>query len=353
MKLKNIYYTITHWETWHHHVKYIPLTPVWIWYCIRSGTPWFFTSSNPGLTFGGFEGEGKKEMYEQLPPGSFPHTIYITPGISFEEVKKQMEDAGFKYPFIVKPNVGMMGFMFRKITEPQQLKLYHETMPIEYLIQELVNYPIEVSAFYYKIPGQSKGHISGFLKKEPPYLIGDGISTIESLINGHEGIRLKKEEVLMKHSTKLKDVLAPGETYFLSYASNRNQGGKLTGIDHEIDENLQQLITGFSQYPQPFYYGRYDIKCNSVEDLKAGKNFSILEFNGAGAGTQHIYANGYSFWKACAIILFHWKMLFLISRKKRGTGIKDWGVLEGWRHLKAAKKNLMMLKKMNEKFPSF
>lgn len=353
MKLKNIFYTITNWETWHHHVKYIPLTPVWIWYCIRSGTPWFFTSSNPSLTFGGFEGEGKKEMYEQLPPGSYPATIYINPGIPFEEVIKQMEDAGFKYPFIVKPNVGMMGFMFRKITELPQLKLYHETMPIEYLIQELVNYPMEVGVFYYKMPGESKGHISGFLKKEPPYLIGDGVSTIESLINRNEGIRLKKEEMLSKHSTKLKDVLPPGEMYFLSYASNRNQGGKLTGIDHEIDDTLQQLITGFSQYPQPFYYGRYDIKCNSVEDLKAGINFSILEFNGAGAGTQHIYANGYSIWKASAIILFHWKMLFSISRENRRLGAKVWGVPKGWRHLKAAKKNLMMLKRMNETFPSF
>jgi hypothetical protein len=82
MNFKESLYIITHWQTWHHHAKYIPLTPVWVWYCLRAGTPWFFTPSNPTLTFGGFEGEGKKEMYDQLPLGSYPATTYIDPKFS-------------------------------------------------------------------------------------------------------------------------------------------------------------------------------------------------------------------------------------------------------------------------------
>src|SRR6478736_3565294 len=293
MKIKELIYKLTHWQTWHHHAKYIPISPVWVWYIIRSGTPWFFTPSNPTLTFGGFEGEGKKEMYDQLPPGSYPHTTYITPGIAFEKVVQQVAEAGFTYPFIVKPNVGMMGFMFRKISTPAQLKRYHEVMSIEYLVQELVTYEMEVSAFYYRMPNETKGIVSGFLTKEPAFIIADGKSSIEELMRKNESIRFKIDEMLERHREFKDNVLPAGEKYYLSYAGNRRQGGKLINMDEAIDEQLINLFDSFSHYNGKFYYGRYDIKCSSIEDLKQGKNYSILEFNGAGAGTQHIYSKNY------------------------------------------------------------
>lgn len=354
MNLKEFFYKLAHWKTWHHHVKYIPISPVWLWYCIRSGTPWFFTATDPSLTFGGFEGEGKREMYDQLPPGSYPRTIYIDPKQSFESLQNQVESSGFTYPFIVKPNVGMMGFMFRKISNPQQLKLYHETIPIEYLVQELVAYPLEVSAFYFRMPDEKKGTISGFLKKEPPYITGDGVSSIETLMLQHEGIKYKLEQLLEKQVGNKDQVLPQGERYYLSLASNRNQGGKLTGVDHEIDEALENLFDEFSHYGGKLYYGRYDIKCNSIEDLKQGKNFSILEFNGTGAGTQHIYANDYNLFQAMGVILRHWKMMYRIARyNHRQLGVAYWPFRAGLKHLRWAKQNLMMLLRLDAKFPSF
>ncbi|MBC7936891.1 MAG: hypothetical protein H7Y86_16210 [Rhizobacter sp.] len=353
MKIKETLYKLTHWETWHHHAKYIPISPVWVWYIIRSGTAWFFTPSNPTLTFGGFEGEGKKEMYEQLPPGSYPQTSYIEPRIPFEEVEKQVAAAGFVYPFIVKPNVGMMGFMFRKIYNAAQLKQYHETIPNEYLVQELIAYDVEVGLFYYRLPNEQKGTVSGVIKKDPAVITGDGKNTIETLMKQKESIRFRMDEMILRHSGFLNNVLAKGEKYNLSHASNRSQGGSFSVIDSEIDEDLQKLADSFSLHSGKFYYGRYDIKCASMEDLKAGKNFSILEFNGAGAGVQHIYGKNYSLLKVMSIILTHWKMLFLISRQNHKKGIPYWKFLKGWRHLKAAKINLMRLKRMDANFPTF
>ncbi len=34
--LQKFGYKITHWETWHYLAKYIPISPVWFWYCLRS-----------------------------------------------------------------------------------------------------------------------------------------------------------------------------------------------------------------------------------------------------------------------------------------------------------------------------
>ena len=68
---------------------------MWFWYCLKARSLWFFTPSNPTLTFGGFEGESKKEMYEQLPPSSYPKTVYIKPNIPFSEVLQIIKAAGF------------------------------------------------------------------------------------------------------------------------------------------------------------------------------------------------------------------------------------------------------------------
>src|SRR3954463_3643719 len=100
------------WELWPFMLRYLLISPVWVWYCLRSWSVWFFSSSNPTITFGGFEGEGKKEMYDQLPPHLVPRTIYIMHDWSFEKVRQTVTDAGFRFPFIVKPDIGMKGILF-------------------------------------------------------------------------------------------------------------------------------------------------------------------------------------------------------------------------------------------------
>jgi hypothetical protein len=113
--MKKLVRFVTNWEQWNFFVLYLPLLPVWCWYCIKSRSLWFFTASNPTITFGGLEGEGKKEMYDQLPAGWYPKTHYIEPGIEPALVRKAISDAGFELPFVVKPDVGMRGSCFEKL----------------------------------------------------------------------------------------------------------------------------------------------------------------------------------------------------------------------------------------------
>ncbi len=347
MKLKDAVYKATHWESWHYHIKYIPLLPVWLWYCLRSRSFWFFTSANPTLTFGGMEGETKEEMYTQLPPGTFPNSIFVNPGEHLNVVLEKMKTAGIDFPCAVKPNVGMMGYLFRKISCEKDLTKYHQKVPVRYVVQQLVNFPMEVSVFYYRFPGELKGRISGFLSKECPQVYGDGVSTLSQLIDAHKGVRFRREEMMRKHEAKLANIIPRGECYALSDASNRSQGGKLVGLEHEIDETLLNLFDKISHYNGKFFYGRYDVKCTSVNDLKAGRNFSILEYNGSGSGTQHVYGNGYTLFQASKIILHHWKMLFAISRENVRKGDKPWSFMKGLKFLFAAKKNLGVLKKLD------
>ena len=326
--------------------KYIPIMPVWAWHCLRARSLWFFTPSNPTIDFGGFEGETKSQMYEQLPPGTYPKSIYISPGLAFEEVKIKAE-VNLTYPFAAKPDAGMMGFMFRRINNEEELKAYHQKMPVNYIIQELVNYPLEVSVFYYRMPKEEKGTITGFLKKEFLQVKGDGRSTLLELMEGYERARFRLEEMKAKNADNLQKIIPAGEIYFLSYALNLSRGGRLISLEREKDENLLKVFDGLSHYTKHFYYGRYDIKCTSVEDLKQGKNFSILEYNGCGAEPHHAYGNNNTLLQAYGIFLHHWKILYKISNYNHRNGFPRWGFKKGWDYLKKGKANFRLIKKLD------
>ena len=345
MSSKNFFQKLFNWERWNFYVLYFPLGPVWLWYCIRSWSFWYFSSSNPTITFGGFEGEGKKEMYDQLPPHLVPRTIYIMHDWPFDEVRKKMVDAGFTFPFIVKPDVGMKGILFRKIDNEDQLEKYHEKIPVEYIVQDLVELPVEVSVFYYRHPLKQNGVVSGFIHKELLQVIGDGTLNLKQLIEIHPRAKYRMEEMEHRHGHRFERILPACEIFYLSYAGNHNRGAQFTNLHREINEGLHKVFDDISHFTDKFYYGRYDIKTTSIEDLKQGKNFLILEFNGCGAEPNHIYDCGMSIWKAYGVLLHHWKMLYQISRHNHRNGTPYWSFRRGWKYLADAKRHFKMLEK--------
>lgn len=346
MKLKQWLYKLTHWEEWHYHVKYIPIAPVWLWYIIKSRNAWFFTASNPSLSFGGMDGESKEEMYSQLPDGTYPTTIYINPELTIPELRKAIEASGLVYPIAVKPNVGMGGMMFRKINDKYELYQYHEKMDRRYVVQEMVMWPMEVAIFYYRHPASEKGVVSGFISKENPSVIGDGVSKLSQLVEQHPGVRFLMDSMYAKHKKNWDKVIPIGERFVLTDVSNRTQGGKMVSLAHEIDDKLLGLMDSISKHKNTFFYGRYDIKCNSVAELKEGKKFSILEFNGCGSGVQHVYGNNHSLFEACSIILKHWKALYKISVYNHKHGIPYWTYNDGMKFMNEAKAELKHLKEL-------
>ncbi len=345
--MKKFFQKITNWELWNFYVLYLPISPYWFWNCLKSGSFWYFSSSNPTITFGGFEGEGKKEMYEQLPPHLVPKTIYIMHDLPFEEVLKKVQEAGFSYPFIAKPDVGMKGILFRKIEDEAHLRKYHEHIPVEYIIQDLIELPVEVSVFYYRYPWEQKGVVSGFIHKELLQVKGDGTSTLKQLVEAHPRAKFRMEEMQHRHSHRFDRVIPEGDIFYLSYAGNHNRGAHFTNLHNEIDEGMHKVFDELSHYTDKFFYGRYDIKTTSIEDLKQGKNFQIIEFNGCGAEPNHIYDCGMSIWQAYKVLLHHWKVLYKISRYNHKNGTPYWSFKRGLRFLKDARAHFKMLEKFD------
>jgi hypothetical protein len=346
--LRNLFNRITNWEAWPFKLIYAPLVPVWIWYALRSRAIWFFTSSNPKLTFGGMEGEPKKEMYDLLPREFYPTTFNVLPGEAFASIKNKLAESGINYPLIVKPEVGGQGILFRKIDDEAELLHYHELMPVEYIIQRMVNFPMEVSVFYIRHPKEPTGRITGFLHKIPLHVIGNGADTLEQLIDAHPKAAKRKAEVKSKHKESWHTVIPAGERYILSYAANHNRGAHFVDLKDEIDDRLVALFDKISLRINDFFYGRYDIMCNSIEELKQGKNFSILEYNGCGAEPNHFYDTGYTLAEAYKEILHHWKALYQISQYNRNNGVEPWPYQRGKEYLIKTNRHFRIMKEADE-----
>lgn len=337
-------FRLTHWETWDWRIKYVFISPAWFWYCLKARSPWFFTASNPGLAFGGFDGESKWEMYAQLPPARIPRSIFVSCESPLDDVEILISRHGLTYPFAAKPDVGKMGYMFRLIHSSEEWKQYHFKVGCDYIIQEFISWPLEVSVFYYRLPGAKRGTITGFIRKDRLEVVGDGRSTLLDLMGKYEPVRFRMPEMKAKHKDRLHHVLPDGERYFLSPALNLSRGGTLVSLEQEKDERLLKIFDELSLYTGNLFYGRYDIKCASIEGLKQGE-FCILEYNGSGAEAHHVYGNGYNFFQACSILIFHWHMLYRISRLNHKRGVDYWPFKKGWRFLKQTGKHMKRLAK--------
>ena len=336
---------MTNWELWPFNVIYAPLGFLWIYYAVKTRAFWFFSNVNPTIEFSGFEGETKKEMYEQLPKSLYPNTIYVKARGDFEDIKTHIQQAGLQYPFAAKPEVGMQGILFRKINGEDEMQQYHQHVPFDYLLQDLIELPLEFSVFHVRYPNQTKGVVTGFILKEYMTVYGDGKSTLLQLIQKHPKAMVRENEMRKRHAQNLSKILAPGEKYFLSITGNHNRGAKFVNLHQQIDQQLCDVFDEISNRAGEFYFGRYDLKCTSIEDLKQGKNISILEFNGTGAEPNHIYDCGMNYREALKEIARHWKYLYEISEINKQRGIPHWTFMKGYKHLRRAAKHFKVMRK--------
>ena len=290
-------------------------------------------------------------MYGLLPLGTYPKTICISPMLSTIELRSRFIATTFNFPVAVKPNVGRMGLMFRKINSWEELVEFHYNMRLEYVLQEFVDHPVEVSVFYYRYPDEQRGCITGFVRKEPLTVMGDGRKTLLQLIELHPRASLRLQEMKRRHQDKLNEILPDQEPFILCEALNLSRGGKLVSLENQKDDKLINLFDSLSKHGR-FYYGRYDIRCKSIEDLKQGKNFSILEFNGSGAEPHHVYGNGYSFIGAISILLEHWRILTEISIRNHKRGIPYWTFRRGLDHMIHTSRQIRVLEELERNFPN-
>jgi hypothetical protein len=343
--MKKFWKKVFNWELWPFDLIYAPLSIVWLYYGIKARSLYFFTPTNPTLIFSGFEAGSKMEMHKQLPKGSYPTTILIKPSYAIEEIKTLLAANGLNYPFVVKPDEGMQGVLFRVIESEEEFIKYHGIIGVDYVIQAFVDLPMEFSVFYIRYPGETKGKITGFILKDYLHVTGDGKRTLEQLVKEHPKAQYRLAEIKKKHAGNWFSIPKDGEKYYLSYAGNHNRGAQFTNLRKEIDHQLNNVFDKINSGSKHFYYGRYDFKCTSIENLKNGKDIIILEYNGAGAEPNHIYDCNMSYGKALKVIAAHWHDMYQIGKINNKNGIAYWNFGKAYRFTKQLKKDFRELQK--------
>lgn len=310
------------WEYWPFDIFYIPVYFYYVWLAIRARSLFFFSASNPSIETGGMFGESKWEIYKLIPAHLYPTTILVKEGTSTSEILNMIQDAGISFPLIVKPDRGERGWLVSKINTEQELLKYATKLKVDYLIQAYVNYPVELSIFYHRMPGHDTGVVTSVTGKKMLSVTGDGVSTLRKLIVSYPRALLQlpvleKEEVL-----DLNLVPAKGEEVELVPIGNHSRGTMFIDRCDLIDENLTGVIDNMSKQIPGFYFGRYDLRCYSIEKLKRGESISILELNGTGAEPAHIYQPGFSLLKAYGVLFFHFHKLYEVSKANNKQGVR-------------------------------
>ncbi|MBL0358028.1 MAG: D-alanine--D-alanine ligase [Chitinophagaceae bacterium] len=305
---------LTNWEYWPFNLVYVPIYLYWIWLFIRVRSVFFFNTSNPLIKNGGFLLESKKEIYDLIPEEYYPATLFFKTGTAYKNVCIEVTRAGLEFPLIAKPDIGMRGLMVQKINTPEELMAYTQHANVNFLVQDFIEYENEVGLFYYRYPNERKGHISGIVGKEFLSVTGDGVSTIETLLMKDQRFILQLPVLKETHAETLNIVLQQGEHHLLVPYGNHSRGSKFIDISNLIDDELETAIDKVCIQIPEFYFGRMDIRYNTWEELKQGKNFSIIELNGAGSEPTHIYDPIHSIFFAWKEIIRHLNILQKISR---------------------------------------
>ena len=292
---------------------YGPIYLYWVLLGIKTRSFFFVNAANPTITNGGFLMESKNEIYNLIPNEYYPKTVFLKMGTPLTQALQMMQATGLQYPFIAKPDIGGRGRMVSKIKNESDLNAYIKTVKENFLLQQMVQWEQEVGIFYYRFPNEKNGHISGIVAKEFLTVTGDGKHTILELLNKEKRFVLQISELKKVYGTRLQQVLQPGCKELLVPYGNHARGSKFIDASNEIDEALTQTIDAVCKQIPGFYFGRMDVKFNNWQELKQGKNFSIIELNGSGSEPTHIYDPKHSIFFAWKEIIRHWNLLQRIS----------------------------------------
>jgi membrane protein DedA with SNARE-associated domain len=316
---------LTRWEYWPGWIFYPPLVAYIIGLGLRYRSPILFTLANPALPFGGFIGENKKDILDSLKNRRSLIARYdlvpaaLDPADKEQRVTAFLDRHGLSYPVVVKPNAGQRGLGVAVLRTPAAVHVYFQTARPDTLVQEYAP-GFEFGVFYYRLPGQPRGHIFSITEKRFPSVVGDGRHDLEWLV-------LKDPRAVNMapfHLRALGDrrytVPDEDETVPLVELGTHCRGAIFQDGRWIKTVEMERAIDELSQGFDGFYFGRYDIRAKSLDDFRAGLGFKVIELNGVTSESTNIYDPGNSLTDAYAVLFKQWRIAFKIGQRNRRLG---------------------------------
>lgn len=280
-------------------------------------------------------GESKFNILKRIPSSHIPPTIFVKQGTDFQLIIDRMREVGLTdWPVIAKPDVGERGLLVTKIRDEAQLQQYLDDNPIDFLIQGFVDLPLELAVLCHQTPNRQAVTVTSICVKETLKVKGDGHSTIQQLMGRSDRASLQIERFEAEKPQLLAQILPKGKTVELEPIGNHCKGTMFLNGNHHIDPALTQAFEAVLAQMDGIHYGRFDMKCQSIEHLRSTGEFRAVEFNGIGAEPAHIYDPQYPVWKKYRDIYRHWKVIYQIYKVQAANQIEPMSLKEGIERLR-------------------
>lgn len=341
---------VSFFEFWPDWLFYTPVILFWALQSIRYRSITLPTLANPSINAGGLCGESKNAILDLAGPNARPWVAdYVgltvsahVDGNDKDRALAAMKQANLQFPLVAKPDVSCNGVGVKVVRDESQLAAYLKAFPrgATLQLQSLVTYEGEAGVFYIRYPGAKTGKITSVTLKYPPVVVGDGHTTIKALIAADERLDAISHILLPRLGAKAANIPASGERVALVFVGNHCRGSTFKDGLAAITPALSSRIDTIMQDMPGVYFSRIDLRYDSLDDLREGRGFKIIEFNGAGSEATHIWDPEMNLWRAYRDQFFHYGNSFKIGAAIRKTGIKPmgpWKLLALWQ----AQKKLM------------
>ena len=188
------------------------------------------------------------------------------------------------------------------------------------LIQELIEYSHEAGIFYIRKPGEDNASIFSVTLKDFPEVVGDGKRTLRELIVSNERMELFKEVYFSRHEAYLDTVLKKDEHFALVFAGNHCQGAIFRDGREQITDALKERICEIGDTIPGFFFGRFDLRFDSLDKVMQGEGFKVVEINGASAEATHIWDPRCQLIDAYKTLFKQFRLVFEIGAANREQG---------------------------------
>lgn len=312
---------------------YLPLT-LYVFFIgsLKTGRLFYFAAANPKIPLGGFANDSKFSILKNIPAEFRPKTFLVSKNDNSDNLKDNLKSEDFRFPLFVKPDIGEGGFLAKKLNTWDELLDYHSKHDMDYLLQEFIDHPIELSILIHNAEDAFK--ISSITERKHLSIIGDGYSNLEKLLSMDKRARFRMKKIKHQCKNELNLVIEKGKTHKPTSVGNWDYGANYIERTDLLNKTLLESFEKLNKKINLFNYARYDIMCNSIEDFLQGKMI-VLEINGVKGEPIHIYDRKYSLFKAYGEIFKHWGYIMKISKRNMKEGFVCPGIKEGFNQLRS------------------
>jgi len=318
------WHRLTRWEFWPAWLFYVPVALKIAALGIRHRSLLCFTAANPAMPAGGFVGESKHEILRGLRGAGeqLPAMMFVPAGgdtsARLSIVERFIADARLTFPLVLKPDAGQRGSGVVIARSLPECRDYLASFPGDVLAQEYVDGP-ELGVFYVRHPDEARGRIFAITEKRLLALEGDGRRTLEELILDDERAVSMAAFHLARHASRLREIPAEGVVVPLVDLGTHCRGALFLDGLPLLTAALEEAIDRASRTYEGFYFGRYDIRGESIEAIRAGR-FKIIELNGVTSEATSIYDPKNGLFDAYRVLFEQWRLAFEIGAANVGRG---------------------------------